>query len=93
MTEDALEQYVLRHLSELEVDEVEKHIVSCGWCKRQLASTKKFIDTLREIEGMFEPKSLTSASKLHHCKRRPLIEQGRIEANAQRNGAELSKAV
>jgi hypothetical protein len=68
MTEDALEQYVLRHLSEPEVDEIEKHVVSCGRCKQQLASTKAFIDALRDVKGMFEPASPSSARKPHHCK-------------------------
>jgi len=55
MTEDALEQYVLRHLSETEVNEIEKHVVSCRWCQQQLASTKDFIDALREVGGIFQP--------------------------------------
>ena len=55
MTEDALEQYVLRHLSETEVNEIEKHVGSCSRCQQQLASTKDFIDALRKVGGIFQP--------------------------------------
>jgi hypothetical protein len=77
VTEDALEQYVLLHLSEPEVDEIEKHVVSCGRCKNQLASTKAFIDALRDVKGMFEPTSPSSARKPHYCKR-PLQSSTRL---------------
>lgn len=33
---------------------MDKQTVSCVKCKEQLASTKEFIDALRDVKGMFE---------------------------------------
>jgi hypothetical protein len=51
VTEDALEEYVLLHLSEHEADAIEKHVFSCAKCRRRLTSTKEFIRDIRTNLG------------------------------------------
>ena len=51
ITEEALEQYVLRHLSAHEADAIEQHISVCERCRQQLTLTDDFIRDIRNNLG------------------------------------------
>ena len=61
VSEEALEQYVLLHLSKNDSDAIAEHLVNCAKCRKRLARTQEFLCLVRKT---LEP---TSASAPPVC--------------------------